>query len=108
MRDHQLHPSGKGEESKKGNGKSKPALTQGKTNETQGKASSSMGASAASTSAPSTTPQPKPMVSKPGKIPRQCAYFASPGGCQRGEKCMYLHEMEGGKPKPALPEDVAK
>ena len=61
-----------------------------------------------STAAPSMTPQPKPMLSKPGKIPRQCAYFASEGGCQKGEKCMYLHEMEGGKPKPALPEDVAK
>ena len=47
-------------------------------------------------------------MSKPGKIPRQCAYFASPGGCVRGEKCMYLHEMEAGKPKPGLPEDVAK
>ena len=47
-------------------------------------------------------------MNKPGKIPKQCAYFASPGGCVRGEKCLYLHEMEAGKPKPALPEDVAK
>ena len=43
-----------------------------------------------------------------GKIPRQCAYCASEGGCQKGEKCLYLHEMEGGRPKPACPEDVAK
>ena len=30
------------------------------------------------------------------------ACFAS-GGCTRGDKCMYLHEMEGGKLKPGLP-----
>ena len=47
-------------------------------------------------------------MGKPDKIPRQCAYFASEGGCQRGEKCLCLHEMEGGRPKPAPPEDVAK
>ena len=54
------------------------------------------------------TPQPKPTAGRPGKIPKQCASFASEGGCQRGDKCMYLHETEGGKPKPALPEDAAK
>ena len=100
--------TGKSGEGKKGSGKTKPALTQGNTNETQGKASSSTGASAVSTPTSSVTPQPKPMLTKPGKIPKECAYFASPGGCQRGEKCMYLHEMEAGKPKPALPEDVAR
>ena len=100
--------TGKGGENKQGNGKSKSALTQGKTNEPQSKASPSTGAMPPSTSTTPVTPQAKPMLSKPGKIPRQCAYFASPGGCQRGDKCMYLHEMEAGKPKPALPEDVAK
>ena len=80
--------TGEGGEGKKGNGKMKPALTQGKTSETQGKASSSTGASAVSTPTPPVTPQPKPMLSKSGKIPRQCAYFASPGGCQKGEKSL--------------------
>ena len=98
----------KGGDGKKGNGKGKPALTQGKLNENQRKMTPSTGASPVSTMTPSVTPQAKPMLSKPGKIPRQCAYFASEGGCQKGEKCTYLHETEGGKPKAALPDDVAK
>ena len=53
-------------------------------------------------------PQPKGAPVKPGKIPQQCAYFASDSGCQKGDKRMYLHEMEGGRPKPAAPEDVAR
>ena len=97
----------KGGDGKKSNSKGKPALTQGKPVESQGKSTPSTGA-ASSTNTPSVTPQSKPALSKPGKIPRQCAYFASEGGCQKGEKCMCLHEMEGGKPKAALPEDVAK
>ena len=68
--------TGKGSESKKGNGKSKPAFSQGKSNEPQTKPSTPTRASAPSASMPSVTPQPKPMLSKPGKIPRQCAYFA--------------------------------
>ena len=100
---------GKGGESKKGNSKTKPALTQGKAGESAPKSSPPMGSTPASSSSNNpVTPSPKAGVSKPGKIPRQCAYFASPGGCTRGDKCMYLHELEGGKPKPALPEDVAK
>ena len=73
-------------------------MTQGKAQETTmggGKNPPSTGASLPATS--SSTPQPKAAVSRPGKIPRQCAYFASEGGCQKGEKCLYLHEMEGGK-----------
>ena len=99
---------GKGGESKKGNSKPKPAITQGKAVESVPKSSPPMGSTPASSSTTPMTPQPKASVGKPGKIPRQCAYFASSGGCTRGDKCMYLHEMEGGKPKPALPEDVAK
>ena len=89
---HHLHPQVRVEKVRKEmvNRKMKPALTQGKTNETPGKASSSTGASAVTTTAPSTTPQPKPMLSKPGKVPKQCAYFTPPGGCQKGEKCMCL------------------
>ena len=60
--------TGKGGENKKGNGKSKPALTQGKMNEPQPKASPSTGAMPTSTSTTPVTPQPKPMLSKPGKI----------------------------------------
>ena len=67
--------TGKGGE-KKGNGNSKPTLTQGKMNEPQPKASPSTGAMPTSTSTTPVTPQPKPMLSKPGKIPRQCLYFA--------------------------------
>ena len=94
---------------KKGTGNGKPALTQRKSPEASsgaGKSSTSTGTSRPVTT-PS-TPQPKAAVSRPGKIPRQCAYVASEGGCQKGDKCLYLHEMEGGRPKPALPEDVAK
>ena len=98
-----------GGESKKGNTKTKPAITQGKAGESVPKSIPPMGSTQASSSSSNpVTPSPKAGVSKPGKIPKQCAYFASPGGCTRGDKCMYLHEMEGGKPKPALPEDVAK
>ena len=100
--------SGKGGEVKKGSSKGKPAITQGKSGESVPKSSPSMGSTPASSSTPPVTPQPKAPAGRPGKIPRQCAYFASTGGCTRGDKCMYLHEMEGGKPKPALPEDVAK
>ena len=109
--------NGKGGESKKGNSKGKPALTQGKVSESVPKSNPSTGATqasssptpgVASSSTTSATPQAKATVGRPGKIPKQCAYFASPGGCTRGDKCMYLHEMEAGKPKPALPEDVAK
>ena len=100
--------NGKEGESKKGSAKTKPALTQGKGNESVPKANPSTGSPTASSSTASPVPQAKATVSKPGKIPRQCAYFASPRGCVRGEKCMYLHGMEAGKPKPALPEDVAK
>ena len=100
--------NGKGGESKKGNAKGKPALTQGKTTESVPKSNPSTGSTPASSSTTPSVPQAKATVSKPGKIPKQCAYFASPGGCVRGDKCMYLHEMENGKPKPALPEDVAK
>ena len=85
--------SGKGGESKKGNSKTKPALTQGKTGESVPKSGPSMGSTPASSSTSPITPQPKSTVGKPGKIPRQCAYFASSGGCTRGDKCMYLHEM---------------
>ena len=100
---------GKGGESKKGNTKTKPAITQGKAGESVPKSSPPMGSMQTSSSSNNpVTPSPKAGVSKPGKIPKQCAYFASSGGCTRGEKCMYLHELEGGKPKPALPEDVAK
>ena len=100
---------GKGSESKKGNTKTKPAITQGKVGESVPKSSPPMGSTQASSSSNNpVTPSPKAGVSKPGKIPKQCAYFASSGGCTRGDKCMYLHEMEGGKPKPALPEDVAR
>ena len=89
---------GKGGESKKGNSKGKPALTQGKITESVPKSNPSTGATPASSSttpgiASSSntpgTPQAKATVGKPGKIPRQCAYFASPGGCTRGDKCMY-------------------
>ena len=100
--------NGKGGESKKGNSKTKPALTQGKAGESVSKSNPSTGSTPASSSNNPATPLPKANVGKPGKIPKQCAYFASPGGCTRGDKCMYLHEMEAGKPKPALPEDVAK
>ena len=100
--------SGKGSEANKGSSKTKPALTQGKTSESVPKSTPSTGSTPASSSNNPATPVPKASVGKPGKIPRQCAYFASPGGCTRGDKCMYLHEMESGKPKPALPEDVAK
>ena len=99
---------GKGGESKKGNSKTKPAITPGKAVESAPKSSPPMGSTPASSSTTPMTPQPKAPAGKPGKIPKQCAYFASSGGCTRGDKCMYLHEMEGGKPKPALPEDVAK
>ena len=100
--------NGKGREGKKGSGKSKPALTQGKPTDSQPKAGSPIGTASTPASTAPGAPQPKSMPSEPGKIPRQCAYFASPNGCQRGAKCMYLHEMEAGKPKPALPGDVAK
>ena len=100
--------NGKGGESRKGNSKNKPAITQGKTSESVPKSNPPTGPTPASSSTTPATPQPKATVGKPGKIPKQCAYFASPGGCTRGDKCMYLHEMEAGKPKPALPEDVAK
>ena len=99
---------GKGGESKKGNSKSKPAITQGKTSESVPKSNPPTGPTQASSSTSPPTSQAKATVSKPGKIPKQCAYFASPGGCTRGDKCMYLHELEAGKPKPALPEDVAR
>ena len=100
---------GKGGESKKGSSKTKPSLTQGKVGESVPKSGPSMGSTPASSSSNNpVTPSPKAGVSRPGKIPKQCAYFASSGGCTRGDKCMYLHELEGGKPKPALPEDVAK
>ena len=77
----------------------------GKTQEpgtTNSKAPSPAGLSSASNT------QPRASTGKPGKIPRQCAYFASEGGCQKGDTCLYLHEMEGGRPKPATPEDVAR
>ena len=91
---------GKGGESKKGSSKTKPSLTQGKVGESVPKSSPSMGSTPASSSSNNpATPSPKPGVSRPGKIPKQCAYFASSGGCTRGDKCMYLHELEGGKPK---------
>ena len=70
--------NGKGREGKKRNGKSKPALTQGKTTDPQPKAGPPTGTTPATASTAPGTPQPKPMPSKPGKIPRQCAYFAFP------------------------------
>ena len=100
--------SGKGGESRKGNSKNKSAITQGKPSDPVPKSNPIAGATQASSTNTPATPQPKAAVNKPGKIPKQCAYFASPGGCTRGDRCMYLHEMEGGKPKPALPEDVAR
>ena len=78
--------NGKGSESKKGGAKNKPALTQGKGNDSVPKANPSTGLPPASSSAAPSVPQAKATVSKPGKIPRQCAYFASSGGCVRGEK----------------------
>ena len=71
--------NGKGGENRKGNGKSKPALTQGKANEPQPRASPSTGATPTSVSTTPGTPQKKPMLSKPGKIPRQCAYLPRRG-----------------------------
>ena len=59
-------------------------------------------------STPSGPPPPKATPARPGKLPKQCAYFASEGGCQKGDKCMYLHEMENVRRKPALTEDVTK
>ena len=53
-------------------------------------------------------PPPKATPSKPAQIAKQRAYFAAESGCQKGDKCMYLQEMENGRPKPALPEDVAR
>ena len=80
---------GKGGESKKGNSKTKPALTQGKAGESAPKSSPPMGSTPASASSNNpVTPSPKAGVSKPGKIPRQCAYFESSGGCTRGDKCV--------------------
>ena len=91
--------NGKGGESRKGSSKTKPAITQSKTVESVPKSNPPTGSTPASSSTNPATPQPKAAVSKPGKIPRQCAYFASSGGCAKGDKCMYLHEMEAGKPK---------
>ena len=72
-------PSGKGGESRKGNSKIKPAITQGKASESVPKSNPPMGSTPASSSTTPTTPQPKATVGKPGKIPKQCLFCLSRG-----------------------------
>ena len=71
----------KGGDGEKGSGKGKLALTQGKAQEaTMGSGKNTPITGVPSTPASSSTPQPKATVSKPGKIPKQCAHFASERG----------------------------